>query len=72
MKRPPSKWLRSTSGVPARVITSTKRGGDGSKLYRLDYGNVRSSYCFTLSELQGAGVRWLKNKPRDWKKAARR
>lgn len=67
MKRPPSKWLRSTNGTPA-LVTTTRRAG--VLFYRLRYsGGTLGSQLWTFDELLRAGVRWLKNKPRDWRKS---
>ena len=64
---PPSRWGRSKTGkVPFYLIHSTKRDHRGRKLYRCDYGRGIKGRYWTLEELEEAGVRWLKRKPKDW------
>ena len=63
---PPSKWIRSRGGTYARVILQRQRNDAGKKLYRLRYlsYDIKSPKLWTLADLNDAGVRWLKNKPR--------
>jgi hypothetical protein len=65
-RRPKTRWIRSKSGTPARVVRTSKRSSEGLWLYRLDYGCVSGSARWTLPELEDLELRWLKNRPKDW------
>lgn len=61
----PGKYLRSSSGVPARLIKTSLRNDDDLWLYRLDYGSLTGNGTFTLPQLIAAGVKFLKRRPSD-------
>jgi len=62
---PPSKWGRTASGSPFRVVLLSKRDPRGRKLYRLLWleHNVKGTKEWTLDELLDSKVRWLKRRP---------
>lgn len=63
---PPSRWGRSSTGTPFRVSLCSRRDHLGRKLYRLVFAEgVKGSRHWTLADLQAAGVRWLKRRPRE-------
>ena len=63
--KPKSNYIRSRGGrVTARLRRISKKI-DGQWHYRLDYGYAVSTETWTLDRLENAGVKWLKNKPRD-------
>lgn len=63
---PPTKWIRSHSGTPARIAKTTKKRDD-AWLYRLHFSDgIRGNALWTLNELKAQRVRFLKNKPADW------
>jgi len=62
---PPGKYLRSSGGVPARIVKTSKRSENDKWLYRLDYGNVTGNGTWTLDQLLGAKVKFLKRRPSD-------
>jgi len=61
----PGKYLRSSSGVPARLIKTSFRDDNDLWIYRLDYGDVSGNGRWTLPQLTAAGVKFLKRRPSD-------
>jgi hypothetical protein len=67
---PPGRWLRSRTGRPCYIVYCAKRDPWGHKLYRLRFSYhghlLTSSFQWTLTQLQEAGVRFLKRRPQDF------
>jgi hypothetical protein len=61
----PGKYLRSSSGVPARLVKTCHRSDDDLWLYRLDYGDITGNGLWTLARLIEVGVKFLKRRPSD-------
>ncbi len=64
----PGKYLRSSSGVPARLVKTCHRSDDDLWIYRLDYGSVTGNGLWTIPQLISAGVKFLTRRPSDLQK----
>jgi hypothetical protein len=68
---PPGDYIRSASGTVAKVVYTRDRDHRGRKLYRLRFSEgVISPQRWTLDELLEQGVRWLKRKPKEFRKTS--
>jgi hypothetical protein len=65
--RPPGKWVRSKTGVYAKLVKTSQTTSDGLWYYRLRYEDgVVGQPCWTVAKLDAAGVRWLRRRPAAW------
>lgn len=63
---PPSRWIRSSSGMPAKLVKTAGVNEADEWLYRLDYGDIIGNQLWSLTDLEKTGVTFLDDQPADW------
>lgn len=66
---PPSRWIRTKSGSPGRLIRTTQVDHHDAWLWRVDFGNVKGQTLWSIDDLRDNGVTFLDEPPADWKEA---
>jgi hypothetical protein len=63
--RPRGRYIRSTTGITARVVRTREKTARGEPLYRLEFpSGVRGSGLYRLEELERWAIGWFRRKPR--------
>ncbi len=63
---PPSCWMRSKTGMPFKIVKTSGVNAADEWLYRADYGNVKSSTLWSLTDLEREGCTFITEQPDDW------
>lgn len=69
---PPSKWLRSRNGTPFKIARTQQINDADEWLYRADYGDVRGTGLYSVTDLEKLGATFLADQPADWEMSGHR
>lgn len=69
---PPSKWCRSKNGTPFKIRRTRGINDADEWLWSADYGDVRGTALYSITDLENFGVNFLDEQPDDWEMSAHR
>ena len=69
---PPSAWCRSRNGTPFKIIRTQQINDADEWLYRADYGDVRGTALYSVTDLEKLGATFLGAQPADWEMSGHR
>lgn len=63
---PPTKWMRSKTGKPFKLVKTQGVNAADEWMYRLDYGDIVGNQLWSISDLEAVGAYFIDDQPSDW------